>query len=118
MIPDPLRRRRLIARILVAGAAIAVSAGAAASPEVVATRGLPSSITAEYGASVPLGAPHVPGTFAIATRWGVEIWGPVFPDTFPVGSLRTAGVIRSLAVHGNSAYLFAGTVGVVAADLT
>ena len=115
MIPGPLRRRRLIARILVAGAAFAVPVGAGASPEVVATRGLPSSVTAEYGASVPLGSPHAPGTFAIATRWGIEIRNTAAPD--PVGSFRTAGAIRSLAVHGSTAYLFAGTRGIVAVDV-
>ncbi|HET9252123.1 MAG TPA: FlgD immunoglobulin-like domain containing protein [Candidatus Eisenbacteria bacterium] len=117
MIPDSLRRRRLIAHILVAGAAIAAPVGVGASPEVVATRGLPSSITAEYGASVPLGAPLAPGTFAVATRWGIEIWNPS-AGSVPVGSFRTAGVIRSLAVHGSTAYLFAGVRGIVAADVS
>src|SRR5687768_5945975 len=118
MIPGPFRRRRLIARFLVAGAAIAVPVGAGASTEVVATRGLPSSITAEYGASVPLGAPHAPGTFAIATRWGLEIRSASPPDTAPLGSFRTAGVVRSLAVHGSTGYLFAEARGIVAVDLS
>lgn len=116
MIPNPLRRRRLIARILVAGAAIAVPVVAGASPEVVAVRGLPSSITAEYGASVPLGLPYPPGAFAITTRWGMEIRSTFSPE--PLGSFRTAGVIRSVAVHGSTAYLFAGTRGIVAVDVT
>ena len=54
MIPDSLRRRRLLARILVAGAAIAVPVGAGASPEVVATRGLPSSVTARVSVEAGL----------------------------------------------------------------
>ena len=117
MIPNPLRHGRLIARILVAGAAIAEPIGAGASPEVVATRGLPSSITSEYGASVPLGAPHALGTYAVATRWGIEIRNTA-PGDPPLGSFRTAGVVRSLTVHGMNAYLFAGTRGIVAVDVS
>lgn len=118
MTPGPLRRRRLIAGLLVAAAAVAVPVGAGASPEVVATRGLPSSLTAEYGAAVPLGAPHPAGAYAIATRWGLEVRNVAPPDTDPIGSFRTSGAIRSLAAHGTTAYLFAGSRGIVAVDLS
>lgn len=118
MVPGSLRRRRLIARILVAGAAVAVPVGAGASPEVVAIRGLPSSITAEYGGSVPLGPPHAPGTYAVATRWGLEIRNATSPDEAPLGLFRTSGTIRSLAVAGNTGYLFAGNRGIIAVDLS
>jgi hypothetical protein len=114
----PLRRRRPLARILVAGALAAFPVGAAALPEVVAVRGLPSSVAAEYGAAVPLDPPHTPGTYAIATRWGIEVRNAASPADPPVGTFRTSGTVRSLAVRGEVAYLFAGNRGIVAVDLS
>ncbi len=91
---------------------------AGAYPEVVATRGLPSSTSAVYGAAVPLGNPSVAGLYAIPMGSGFEIRDAAVGGDPPVGSFRTSGVVEALAADGTTLYLFAGSRGVLAVDIT
>src|SRR6266850_194813 len=118
MTSPSVRWSRPLRHALVAGCLLAATAPAAdALPEVVATRGLPSSISSTYGTAVPLGDPSVAGLFAIPTQWGVEIRDAVSGAEAPVGAFRTSGVVNALAADGNTLYLFAGTRGIVAVDV-
>src|SRR5213083_259723 len=93
---------RPLQRALFAGSLLAAAAPAArALPEVVATRGIPSSISSMYGTAVPLGDPSVAGLFAIPTRWGVEIRDAASGAAVPVGAFRTSGDVSALAADGN-----------------
>ena len=89
-----------------------------AFPEVVATRGLPSSISSTYGTPVPLGDPTVAGLYAVPTGCGFEIRDAVSGADAPIGAFRTSGTVNALAADGNTVYLFAGTRGIVAVDVT
>lgn len=118
MIPSPIRRRAL-AGILVAAASIAAAPrSVSAAPEVVAARGIPSSISSEYGTAVPLGDPSVAGSYVIPTRTGIEIRDAVLGADAPIGSFRVAGVVDAVAVDGSTAYLFTGSRGIVAVDVS
>lgn len=119
MISSPARWRRPLARTLLAGCLLAAAPSlGGAYPEVVATRGLPSSISAGYGAAVPLGNPSVAGPYAIPTGWGFEIRDAAIGGDPPIGSFRTSGVVSALAADGATLYLFAGSRGIVAVDIT
>jgi len=119
MTSSSVRRSRPLRHALLAGCLLAATTPVAdALPEVVATRGLPSSISSTYGTAVPLGDPSVAGLFAIPTRWGVEIRDAVSGAGTPVGSFRTPGAVNAVAADGNTLYLFAGTRGIVAVDAT
>ncbi|TMQ63882.1 MAG: hypothetical protein E6K79_09650 [Candidatus Eisenbacteria bacterium] len=119
MTSSSVRRSRPLRHALLAGCLLAATAPAAdALPEVVATRGLPSSISSTYGTAVPLGDPSTAGLFAISTRWGVEIRDAVSGAEAPVGAFRTSGAVNAVAADGNTLYLFAGTRGIVAVDVT
>jgi len=110
---------RPLQRALFAGGLLAAAAPAArALPEVVATRGAPSSISSTYGTAVPLGDPSVAGLFAIPTGWGVEIRDASTGAAAPVGVFRTSGAVNAVAADGNTLYLFAGTKGIVAVDVS
>lgn len=91
---------------------------AVAFPEVVATRGLPSSISSTYGTAVPLGDPSVAGLYVVPTGCGFEIRDAVAGAAAPIGAFRTSGAVNVLAADGNTIYLFAGTRGIVAVDVT
>lgn len=109
-----------MAPILVSGSLLLAAAGpppAAATPKVVATRGLPSSISSEYGEAVSLGDPSVAGPYVIPTRWGIEVRDAVIGGEAPIGSFRTSGSVGAVAVDGSTAYLFAGPRGIIAVDL-
>ncbi|HEY6221098.1 MAG TPA: hypothetical protein VIX13_01055, partial [Candidatus Eisenbacteria bacterium] len=58
------------------------------------------------------------GLFAIPTGWGVEIRDAVSGAEAPVGAFRTPGAVNAVAADGNTLYLFAGTRGIVAVDIT
>jgi hypothetical protein len=118
MTSSSVRRSHPLRHALLAGCLLAATTPAAdALPEVVATRGLPSSISSTYGTAVPLGDPSVAGLFAIPTRWGVEIRDAVSGTEAPVGAFRTSGVVNAVAADGNTLYLL-GSRGIVAVDVT
>jgi hypothetical protein len=117
-----LRRRRSWAQRAAVGSLLVVAllAGAAvfpepapALPEVVAVRGAPSSLSAEFGPVVPLGA----GVIAAPTGSGVDLVDLGQPGTPVVGRFRTAGAVARAAAAGSTLFLFAGARGVVALDL-
>jgi hypothetical protein len=118
MTGHPVGRRRSLARLLVASMLFGAPAAARAAQEVVAVRGLPSSISAEYGAPVLLGDPSVPGPFLVPTRTGIEIRDAASLSQAPAGIFRTAGQIGAAAVAGNTAFLFAGERGIILVDVT
>ena len=66
---------------------------------------------------MPLGDPSVAGLYAIPTGTGLEVRDAASPGADPVGVWRSAGSIGDLAVDGTTAYLFAGTRGILAVDL-
>lgn len=91
---------------------------ACALPEIPATVGLPSSVTARYGAARPLSVPPGTSLFVIPTESGIEVRDAATPDPAPVATFRTAGPVRAVDTDGATAYLFAGRRGIVAVDLT
>src|SRR6266571_7799965 len=98
MTSTSVRWSRPLRHALLAGCLLAATTPAAdALPEVVATRGLPSSIASTYGTAAPLGDPSVAGLFAIPTRWGIEIRDAVSVAETPVGAFRTSGVVNGVA---------------------
>src|SRR6185295_2461828 len=116
----PYRRwRHPLLGVLFAGCLLAAASPVAeAFPEVVATRGLPSSISSTYGTAVPIGNPDVAGLYAVPTGCGFEVRDAVSGAAAPVGAFRTPGAVNALAVDGSTVYLFAGSKGIVAVDVT
>lgn len=88
------------------------------APEIVAFRGEPSSISAEYGPAVPLGPGIGDGLFVVPTGAGIEIRDTALGAADILGMFRTAGRVDRVAVLGSTAYLFAGDRGIVAVDLS
>ncbi|MGH7680896.1 MAG: hypothetical protein ACRENN_02800, partial [Candidatus Eiseniibacteriota bacterium] len=86
-------------------------------PNVVATRGIPSSVSETFGAAVRLTPAGVAGPYAIPSGWGFEIRDAALGGSQPIGSFRTSGVVSALSVDGATAYLFAGSRGIVAVDI-
>src|SRR5678815_5881475 len=87
--------RAAFAGCLLLGAAIATVDAPATSlapnlPEIVADRGLPSSLSAEYGPAVPLGAGSGDGLFLAPTGAGIEIRDTALGATDIIGSFRPA----------------------------
>ena len=116
--PTSRRHSRATSAVL-AGCLLAASfLDASALPEVLSASGPPSSVTARYGRARPLSLP--PGTplFAIPTESGIEIRDAATAAEAPVGTFRTPGPVRSVAIDGNTAYLFAASRGIVAVDLS
>src|SRR5512138_3428704 len=112
-----LRRSRGLTGPLALVLALAVPAASHAAPKVVADPGPASSLSALYGRAVPLGDPSVAGLYAIPTGTGLEVRDAAAPAPEPVGRWRSSGSIGDLAVDGTTAYLFAGTRGVLIVDL-
>jgi hypothetical protein len=101
---------------LLAGAS-AFPQTASANPEVVAVRGVPSSLSDEFGPVVPIGALGS-GVIAAPSGGGVEFYGLAQPGTPVLGRFRTAGPVTRIARAGSTLFLIAGSRGVVAIDAT
>lgn len=117
---SPIAPRGRVQALVLAWACLlpAVLFAAPLRPNVVATRGIPSSISANYGAAVRLTPSGVAGPYAIPTGSGFEIRDAALGGSQPIGSFRTSGVVSALSVDGSTAYLFAGTRGIVAVNIT
>jgi len=89
------------------------------APEIVAFRGAPSSLTAEYGPAVPI-LDDIYGNdpWLVPTGAGIEIRDTALGSTDVLGSIRTPGRVDRAAVSGDIAYLFAGDRGIVAVDVS
>lgn len=118
-----LRRRRSWAQLAAVGSllvgalavtSIATAPRAAAFPEVVAERGIPSSLSAQFGPIVPLtGA--LASVMVAPTRSGADFYDPTQPTPL-LGRFRTAGQVVRASAIGSTVFLFAGTEGVLALD--
>jgi len=119
-----LRRRSWAQLAAVVSLLVGFPPAAHAVPEIVAIRGVPSSLSAEYGPAVPLGPPQSPGTIAVPTGAGVDFHAVGQPGTPLLGRFRTAGIIGRASAFGQGSapgpvvVLFAGSRGVVAVDAT
>jgi hypothetical protein len=110
-----LRRRRSWAQLAAVGSLlVGAPLTAAASPEVVAVRGVPSSLSEEFGPAVPL-AP-LPGVVAVPTGNGADFYDLSGAQAARLGSFRTAGAVTRASAAGTTVFLFAGARGVVAVD--
>jgi len=99
--------------------------------KIEADQGLPSSISANYGEAVPIPAlahpavrtlPNRAGsltgsTYLIPTGNGIEI-RDAGAGGDPVGTFRTPGSINAATLDVTTAYLFAGSRGILAVDLS
>jgi hypothetical protein len=99
----------LLVAALVAGASAFPKTGSA-NPEVVALRGAPSSLSADFGPIVPLAS----GIIAAPTGNGVDFVDLGQPGAPVLGRFRTAGTISKIARSGSTLFLIAGTRGVLA----
>jgi hypothetical protein len=117
MIPSPRPSPIPVLVILVGCLLGAPLHGARAASEIIATRLTPSSVSARYGAAVPVSVGASGGTYVVPTRTGIEFRGAAAGDLL-FGSFRTAGVVDEVAWSGRTAYLFAGDRGIVAVDAT
>jgi hypothetical protein len=121
MIPRFPRASRLPARlILVTGllGAVLAPGSAPATGLVAAIAGVPSSLSARYGAAVDLGS-VAPGRYLIPTRTGFEIRdaSQASADSL-IATFRLAGRIDEAVLLGSTAWLAAGMRGLIAVDLT
>ncbi len=115
----PARGSRRLAPLALLASLVALSPRLApAAPEVVAVRGTPSSLSARYGAAVPVGT-SFPGYYVIPSTAGCEIRlaSQASGDSL-VSTFRSAGVFTEVVAAGSVFYLMAGTRGIVAIDLT
>jgi len=87
-----------------------------AAGEIIATRLLPSSVSARYGPAVPVSVGAPGGTYLVPTRTGVEFRGASAASDTVFGTFRTAGIVEEVAWTGRTAYLLAGERGIVAVD--
>jgi hypothetical protein len=120
MIPPLPRglRRGLVILSLVAGAGAPPAPHPAfAAGTVAALRGIPSSLSGRYAGAIPLGAVS-PGRYLIPTRTGFEIReaSQGTGDSL-VATFRTSGRIEEAALSGNTAWLAAGSRGLLAVDI-
>src|SRR5258705_3940662 len=113
----PFRSSRIPDLLLLVGSLLALAPreGRAAS-KIIATRLLPSSVSARYGPAVPVSAGAPGGTYLVPTRTGVEFRGASAASDTLFGTFRTAGIVEELVWTGRTAYLFAGKRGIVAVD--
>jgi len=108
-----LRRRRSWAQFAAVGSLLVGAPSAAfAIPEVVALRGVPSSLSAEYGPAVSLGG----SVIAAPSGSGVELYDLAQPGPALLGRFRAPGTIAHASAAGTTLFLFAGTRGVIAVD--
>src|SRR5687767_8383490 len=109
-----LRRRRSWAHLAAVGSLlVGAPLAAIASPEVVAVRGIPSSLSAEFGPVVPLGPA---GIIAAPTGGGVDFYDLSVPGVPRLGAFRPAGPVARASAAGSTVFLFAGSRGLVAVD--
>src|SRR2546422_2409669 len=113
----PLRPSRIAALFLLAGTLLVAPGSTRAASEIIATRLSPLSVSAQYGAAVPVNVTPPGGTYLVPTRTGVEFRGGSGSSDTLYGSFRTAGGAREVAWSGSAAYLLAGGRGVVAVRL-
>ncbi len=107
------RRRPSWAQLAAVGCLlVGAPLAAVASPEVVAVRGVPSSLSEQFGPAVPL----APGVIAAPTGSGVDFYGLTPSQATRLGTFRTAGAISRASATGATVFLFAGTRGIVAVD--
>src|SRR2546425_181978 len=114
----PLRPSRIAALFLLAGTLLVAPGSTRAASEIIATRLSPSSVSAQYGAAVPVNVAPPGGTYLVPTRTGVEFRGGSGSSDTLYGSFRTAGGAREVAWSGSAAYLLAGERGIVAVSLS
>lgn len=121
----PRRRPRSWSRAALAGCLFLGSTGSAFATslapnvsEIVADRHAPSSLSAEYGPAISIGAGSGDGLFLVPTGAGIEIRDTALGAADVIGSFRAPGSIDRAAVSGTVAYLFAGDRGIVAVDLS
>jgi hypothetical protein len=113
----PFRSSRIPDLLILVGCLLALPPrDARGAGEIIAARLSPSSLSARYGAVVPVhpGAPG--GSYLVPTRTGIEFRGSDSSSDTLYGSFRTAGVVDEVAWTGRTAYLFAGDRGIVAVD--
>jgi hypothetical protein len=113
---QPLRPSRIADLLILAGCLLVAPHDARAASEIIATRLLPSSVSARYGNAIPVSVVPPGGTYLVGTRTGVEFRGSSASSDTLFGSFRTAGIIREVAWSGRTAYLVAGERGIVAVD--
>ncbi len=107
------RRRPSWAQLAAVGSLlVGAPLAAIASPEVVAVRGVPSSLSEEFGPAVPI----APGVIASPTGSGVDFYDLTPPQATRLGTFRTAGTIERASAAGSTVFLFAGFRGIVAVD--
>lgn len=98
--------------------------------KIEADQGPPSSISANYGEAVPFvvqlsarplsnraGSLSLGSSYLIPTGNGIEVRDATSGGP-PTGTLRTPGSIDAATFDGATAYLFAGSRGILAVDLT
>ncbi len=109
--------RRPAPPVLLLALALLAPRAAAAAPQVVALRDTPSSLSARYGAAIPLEVGGVP-YYVIPSGTGCEIRlaGTATADSL-VSSFRAAGSFTEAAASGSMVYLMGGARGVAAVDL-
>lgn len=112
-----LRPSRVAALFLLAGSILVAPRAGHAASEIIATRLSPSSLSAQYGAAVPVNAAPPGGTYLLPTSTGVEFRGSSGSSDTLYGLFRTAGGAREVAWSGSVAYL-AGERGIVAVNLS
>lgn len=112
------RPSRIADLLILTGCLLVAPNDARAASEIIATRLLPSSVSARYGDAVSVSVSAPGGTYLVATRTGVEFRGSSASSDTLFGSFRTAGIIHEVAWSGRTAYLFAGERGIVAVDAT
>ncbi|HYQ89487.1 MAG TPA: FlgD immunoglobulin-like domain containing protein [Candidatus Binatia bacterium] len=113
----PFRSSRIPDLLILVGCLLVLPPGrASGSSEIIATRLLPSSVSARYGPAVALSLQAPGGSYVVPSRTGVEFrTSGALSDTLD-GSFRTAGDVEEVAMSGRTAYLFAGDRGIVAVD--
>jgi hypothetical protein len=115
-----LRGFRLLALsvFLAAGPAAQAPPHALAAQQVPAIRGPASSVSSSYGPAIPLGA-VAPGHYLIPSGTGFEIrLASHAANDSLVATFRSAGSFTGAALSGSTAWLAAGTRGLVAVDLS
>jgi len=111
------RRRRSWAQLAAVGSLLVGAPSAAlAIPQVVALRGVPSSLSAQFGPVVPLSGSA--GVAAAPTGSGADLYDLDQPGTPLLGRFRTEGAVARASVVGGTLFLFAGPRGVVAVDVS
>src|SRR5256885_16744535 len=114
-----LRSSRIPDLLLLAGCLLVLPPPPArGAAEIVAPRRAPSSLSAQYGAAIPVHTGAAGGSYLVPTGAGIEFRRSDAASDTLLGSFRTAGGVDEAAWTGRTAYLFAGDRGIVAGDRT